>query len=221
MITHTPFVLPNGYELTYHEVWQKDVDLYNCTLTILIGSWANEEIKHASNFPEKITEIKVKYNSWSPEYLENVDLTVMTHPEWTGSSVKPSSGHIWNPIQQVWIAPPEKPLSEVKELKWQEIKQARSTQEFGGFTWDGSLFDSTPVSVQRINGAVTLCMLNSSLTLDWTLADNTVRNLTATQIIAVGIALGTHVNFCHEKARLLRTQIESATTAAAVASITW
>jgi len=35
--------------------------------------------------------------------------------------------------------------------------------------------------------------------------------LTAADMIAVGVALGQHVNACHERARVLRGQIDGAT----------
>ena len=53
-------------------------------------------------------------------------------------------------------------------------------------------------------------MMNSAFSIDWTLADNTVRTLNAADMIAVGVALGQHVNACHERARVLRGEIESA-----------
>ena len=41
-----------------------------------------------------------------------------------------------------------------------------------------------------------------------------MRTLTAADMIAVGVALGQHVNACHERARVLRGEIDRVTTAA-------
>jgi hypothetical protein len=57
--------------------------------------------------------------------------------------------------------------------------------------------------------------------IDWTLADNTVRTLSGADMIAVGQALGQHVAACHIKARALREQINAATTVAEVEAVVW
>ena len=101
------------------------------------------------------------------------------------------------------------------------IKQARSSAEFGGFTWDGSPFDSDAISQSRIQGALQLAAMAPGFTIDWTLANNSVRNLSAADLANVGAALGMHVAAQHAKARLLRSQIEVATTVAEVDAVTW
>ncbi len=101
-------------------------------------------------------------------------------------------------------------LEECKAIQWRKVKQARDQAESAGFSWDGSTFDSDPSSQARINGAVTLAMLNPAMMIDWTLADNTKRTLNAADLFAVGIALGAHVNEQHQKARELRDQIAGA-----------
>jgi len=93
--------------------------------------------------------------------------------------------------------------------------------EFGGFTWDGSPFDSDAISQSRIQGAVQLAATAPGFTIDWTLANNSVRNLSAADLANVGAALGMHVATQHAKARTLRSQIEAATTVAEVDAVTW
>jgi hypothetical protein len=112
-------------------------------------------------------------------------------------------------------------LADFKSAQWATIKQARELAEFGGFVWDGSLFDSDAISQQRIQGLVHIANLDPSMTVGWTLADNTTRTLTSADGIAVGIALAAHVNTQHVKARALREQIDAATTPEAVQAITW
>ena len=41
-----------------------------------------------------------------------------------------------------------------------------------------------------------------------------MRTLNAADMIAVGVALGQHVNACHERARVLRAELDEATTVA-------
>ena len=119
-----------------------------------------------------------------------------------------------------WIDPRE--LEAVKSDKWVEVRTARDAAEHGGFTWDGSVFDSDPESQTKIIGATQLANMNpASFLMDWTLQDNTVRTLTGAQMVAVGQALAVHVNAQHVLGRTLRQQIEAATTVAEVNAIHW
>lgn len=112
-------------------------------------------------------------------------------------------------------------LDDRKTQKWVEIRGARDAAEFGGFTWDGSTFDSDATSQSRIMGAAQLAQLDPTFTVDWTLADNSVRTLSADDMVAVGVALGQHVATQHATARTLRAQIQAAATAAEVAAVVW
>jgi hypothetical protein len=113
-------------------------------------------------------------------------------------------------------------LEQKKSDKWDEVKSARDGAEHGGFTWDGSVFDSDPAAQTKIIGATQLANMSpASFLMDWTLKDNTVRTLTGAQMISVGQALGVHVNAQHVLGRTLRQQIEAATTASEVAAIHW
>lgn len=112
-------------------------------------------------------------------------------------------------------------LEDVKADKWKQIKQARNIEEFGGFEWDGSRFDSNAISQQRIAGAAQMAAINPAFTVDWTLADNTVRELDAQEMISVGVALSGHVAAAHAKARDLRQQIEAAQTEEEVEAVVW
>ena len=113
------------------------------------------------------------------------------------------------------------PVADTRARKWFEIKNARDAQEFGGFYWDNSKFDSDLISQSRIQGAVILAMQNPSFTIDWTLKDNSVRTLSAADMLAVGQALATHVEIAHTKARTIRTQLDAATTIPEVEAIFW
>jgi hypothetical protein len=135
----------------------------------------------------------------------------------------PSEHHRFDYATKQWTDP--RTLQDHQSAKWLSIKQARDTAEFGGFTWAGSTFDSSPQAVQRISGAVQMAMLaqaaGQAFGIDWTLADNTVRTLSGADMIAVGLALGQHVAACHVKARALRAQIEAAATVAQVEAVGW
>lgn len=116
-------------------------------------------------------------------------------------------------------------LQEVRAAKWNEIKQARDAAEFGGFTWDGSRFDSDSESQSRIQGAAQLATLaqlaSQTFSVDWTLQDNTVRTLSGADMIAAGTAMGQHIMAVHAIGRVLRAQIEEATTLGEVEAVQW
>lgn len=122
-------------------------------------------------------------------------------------------------VEKQWFDP--RTLDDLRAAKWELIKQDRSTAEYGGFTWDGSTFDSDAISQARIQGAVQLAGIAPSFEIDWTLADNTVRTLSAADIAAVAQALGQHVAVQFSRARYLREQIMAAASPEAVHAITW
>ena len=139
----------------------------------------------------------------------------------TGQPLMPPHPYLtWDSATFQWVD--VRDLDALKAAKWEEVKLARSVAEYGGFTWDGSVFDSDPLSQQKIIGASQLATLNpDNFSIDWTLKDNTVRTLTAAEMNAVGVALGQHVNAQYVKGRQLREQIEAATTKAEVEAIHW
>ena len=132
---------------------------------------------------------------------------------------KPSDSHVFNYAERLWVDP--RTLDDLKADKWAEIRLARDAADFSGFAWQGHTFDSDQVSQGRITGAVQLAQLDPSFSIIWTLADNTVIELDAVQMQAVGAALGAHVSAQHALARQLRKQINAATKAAQLAGIHW
>lgn len=114
-----------------------------------------------------------------------------------------------------------KSLEMVGAQVWAQIKAAREAAEFGGFSWDGSVFDSDAMSQSRIQGAVLLASMAPAFSVDWTLADNTTRTLSAADLAQVGAALGQHVQACHSTARDLRQQVSLASTVEQLLALSW
>ena len=129
----------------------------------------------------------------------------------------------WDEATRRWVAMPT--LAALRAAKWEAMKAARDAAEWDGFTWDGSTFDSDTVSQGRIQGAVQLALLaaqaDQPFAIDWTLADNTVRTLSGSDAVAVGLALAAHVEAAFARGRELRAEIEAAADAEALAAITW
>lgn len=130
---------------------------------------------------------------------------------------QPSDSHIWDMQVKDWHFD----LALAKDLKWTEIKTARTLQEFGTFDWGGYTFQCDEVSQRRIQGAVQLAAIDDTMTLDWTLADDSVQNFTAAEYVQIGQALAIHVSQAHERGRILRQQIDAATSAEELEAIVW
>lgn len=151
---------------------------------------------------------------------EGVDaVTVMQSYKWNGAwtfvGPSPSSYHDWDGMQWSFN------LTRARADKWAEIKTARESAEYGGFSIGVDMYDSDAVSQSRIQGAVIKAMRDPTMSIDWTLADNTIKTLSASEIIDMGDALAAHVMTQHEKARYFRSQIEAATTQAELDAILW
>lgn len=108
-----------------------------------------------------------------------------------------------------------RPLEEIKAQKWAEIKSRRNQLEFGGFEFEGSIYDSDQVSQGRIMGAA-----SAGLSQVWTLTNNTTVNLTADQLVQLYQALQVHIAIAHERGRVAREAIMSASTKEDVESVT-
>ena len=117
-----------------------------------------------------------------------------------------------------WKTPPTKPegfwgvfdsrtLDEIKAQKWAEIKSMRDQLEFGGFEFNGGIYDSDQVSQGRIMGAAV-----AGVDQTWTLADNTTVELSASQLQQLYAALQAHIASVHERGRIARQLIFDAET---------
>jgi len=121
---------------------------------------------------------------------------------------------------KVWVDP--RSLADMKAAKWEEIKRARASRESSEIVVSGRRFDADRASVAKIMGAVQLASMSSpGWQIDWTLADNAVATLSASELIAVGVALGARTAQVYAIARGLRAQIDAATSGAALDAITW
>jgi hypothetical protein len=129
----------------------------------------------------------------------------------------------WDKSVKRWQLRPR--LKKTKADKWDELKLARDAAEAAGFEWDGSLFDCDDNSQRMITGAVVAVSLAAQagqpVQQPWTLADNTVRVLSAADMAAVGVAAGAHINTQRAIARDLRVQLEAATSPDQVRAIAW
>ena len=110
--------------------------------------------------------------------------------EWYAAEGKPSETHIYDYDLKDWVDP--RTLDEIKAQKWAEIKSQRDQLEFGGFEFEGGVYDSDQVSQGRIMGAAA-----AGLDRTWTLADNTTVELSASQLQQLYVTLQLHLSLIH------------------------
>lgn len=131
---------------------------------------------------------------------------------WVEMPPQPSLYHSFDFVEKQWVDP--RSLDDIKVHKWEEIKSLRDQLEFGGFEFEGNVYDSDQVSQGRIMGAA-----SAGVDQVWTLADNTTVELTAQQLKELYIALQSHIANAHERGRVARQAIYEATTAEQVEAI--
>ena len=115
-------------------------------------------------------------------------------------------------------------IDELKEAKRSEINQARDAAEQGGFEYMGKVFDSDPVSCQRISTAaqaMSLMPASEDNKITWTCQDNSTIDLTAQELLGLVAALAQWSNTCHQKATALKAEVEKAQTKEELDKITW
>lgn len=133
------------------------------------------------------------------------ELNMYYQDGWVAMPAQPSPYHIFNYDLKDWIDP--RTLDEIKAQKWAEIKVMRDQLEFGGFEFDGGIYDSDQVSQGRIMGAAV-----AGIDQVWTLADNSTVELTAMQLQQLYAALQVHIASAHERGRIARQLIYEAET---------
>lgn len=125
--------------------------------------------------------------------------------KWINIPTQPSPYHFFDYETKKWVD--NRSLEDVKRLKWEHIKQQRDQFEYGGFEFDGGIYDSDQVSQGRIMGAAV-----AGVDQIWTLADNTTIDLSASQLQQLYAALQAHIANAHERGRIARQKIEAALT---------
>jgi hypothetical protein len=135
------------------------------------------------------------------------------------------------PLQLETIPQPPEPepyvptLDELKQRKISEINSKRNQLEMAGFSYLDKIFDSDPISCQRITVAVQAAQAaisaGQTLSITWTCQDNSTITMDAIQIIGMSVTLAQHANTLHVHARELKNQINTATKVEDLGDITW
>lgn len=132
--------------------------------------------------------------------------------KWLSIPPAPNSYSRFDYESKQWVDP--RTLDEIKAQKWAEIKAQRDQLEFGGFEFEGNIYDSDQVSQGRSMGAA-----SAGVDQTWTLADNTTVELSAAQLQQLYAALQARVASVHARGRIARQLIYDAETKEQVEAI--
>lgn len=136
---------------------------------------------------------------------------------------KPSQFHVFDFNAGTYSDP--RTLQDFKDLKWREIKQARTAYLNSPLTTPYGVFDGDPTSQDNIKGAIQLSdkllAFSQPSDITFTLADNSRVTLTNAELNTVGFVLGARTNAAHEASSILRTQIDESTTREELDLIVW
>lgn len=116
-------------------------------------------------------------------------------------------------------------IEELKNLKREEINDARDAAEQGGFPYKGKIFDSDPISCIRISSAAQAMqmavMAEDVPAITWTCQDNSTIDLTAADLMGLVVALAEWSNTCHQKATQIKALLEECQTPEEIEKISW
>lgn len=130
---------------------------------------------------------------------------------------------------QIAVYDPAPTLTEVVAAKLAELKASRNAAESATpFAYDGSQFDYDALSRERINAAVSAATIaavsgtaTTAVICEWTLYDNSKRQMTVGDWLAFRAAEVARSAECHSRYNTLKAQVEAATTAADVNAVAW
>lgn len=156
------------------------------------------------NAPDDVIELNTPDGCYATENPPDEGM-YYTGTAWEYIPPQPSAAHTYDYTTQEWVD--NMNLDEIKEAAWIIIKQQRDSLEFGGFEFEGGIYDSDQVSQGRIMGAAV-----AGVDQVWTLKDNTTVSLTASQLQQLYAALQAHIASIHERGRIARQLIYEAET---------
>jgi hypothetical protein len=132
---------------------------------------------------------------------------------WSLRPERPSADHVWNRLAKAWVDP--RTIAELQDAKWETIKAAREAATvdpvlatpFGAIDAD----EKALKNIERtLSGLAALASLGQAVnTIDWTMADNSVKALTPQQLSMVTALLLQRGQKAYATARDLRETIYS------------
>lgn len=189
---------PGGAEIAWHRVVKAEAGFLDQhgVVTLTVYSWPSMDA-YIANQGQRF--------SWQ-DYVTIPQLRV-EGADLVGSCEKALVDLPESPFAQGSITPLPTDLEMARELRWAQMKQMRDLVSTQPIEFDGSVFDADAKSVEFVRGAIQGMEINGAPQIVWTLADNSTRVMTLEQLRALGAAIMSRINACHEVARGLREQI--------------
>lgn len=123
-------------------------------------------------------------------------------------------------LEEEAIKKAEKELSIAKSNKINELKNYRDTEEVEPIEYNGNFFDYDDKSRDRIKDAQE-ALEGTELSIEWTTADNIDATLFYQDFKNIRKAVAMRADVLHKKYRVLREQVDTATTIEEVEAIKW
>lgn len=121
---------------------------------------------------------------------------------------------MWSNVHMAWVDC--RSFEQIKADALIELKARRDAKEYGPFLYNGMTFDGDLDAQRRISVLVsvakTALAMGNNFTKEFTLADNTVVQLTAEDFIGIEMAKLWQVDVAFQEYRAKRAAIEAATT---------
>jgi hypothetical protein len=156
-------------------------------------------------------------------YVANGELVAYTQPQAALLQAWPGPNFTWSLPSCTWTD--NRSLAQAQADAWTAVQAARDALQYGGVTYNGGNFQTDQISQQRIGSAVTLATMATAAgqawAIEWTLTDNTTMTLNASQMMALGVAVGQLVAGAFSTAAALRVQINAATTPVEALAVVW
>lgn len=108
-------------------------------------------------------------------------------------------------------------------IVWEQVRSLRDEKIDAGAPTPFGIVDSDEQARSNVSGAALGALIaksaNAPYSVTWTMLDNSTVALDADEMIGMALAVLTHVNACHERAREFRAEIEAATNMAELLAI--
>ena len=223
------FTTPQGVTATYHRLVKVEVSVGTGMLEMVTALFPSAEAADAGNQPVWHEYVRVPLGDFAedPRRLFYRLLTDVDTSYLAGGAADESINLAWAFSVVNAATQPEMPgVLQLAKVAWlKSIKTWRDDCEYSRFVYDGSDFDASMASQARIQGAFQLAELAlvtpSDFSVDWTLADDSVRSLSAQDLVGLGRALAEHVISAHSIARSLKQAVADANTIAEIEAIQW
>lgn len=116
---------------------------------------------------------------------------------------------------------PSPSLEEVKEVKIATLKESRDAEEVTPIEYEGNVFDYDDKARERMRIARQALEDGLTDTLKWTLADNTVTDITIETFIGINNQAAIRSTQLHARYNELKAKVEQAQTVEEVSMVKW